>query len=123
MQTERFIPELYMKRANGTWQEAVMDIAVTWPLASWISHIVLPIIEAQRREQARQHDTPTQQSTAGTAAGLKQWPSKSVGECCQKPSRRSGAWLSRARLGADGMLAAPRAYMRMAFRDSWNGRP
>ena len=33
VQTERFIPELYMKRANGTWQEAVMDIAVSWPLA------------------------------------------------------------------------------------------
>ena len=33
VQTERFIPELYMKRSDGTWQEAVMDLAVSWPLA------------------------------------------------------------------------------------------
>ena len=32
VQTERFVPELYMKRANGTWREAVMDIAISWPL-------------------------------------------------------------------------------------------
>ena len=33
VQTERFVPELYMKRANGTWHEAVMDLAISWPLA------------------------------------------------------------------------------------------
>ena len=33
VQTERFIPELYIKRSDGTWQEAVMDLAVSWPLA------------------------------------------------------------------------------------------
>ena len=50
VQTERFIPELYMKRANGTWQEAVMDIAVSWPLAPTLRLLdITPFFTLSRR--------------------------------------------------------------------------
>ena len=30
--TERFIPELYQHTAAGGWQEARMDVSVSWPM-------------------------------------------------------------------------------------------
>ena len=33
VQTERYVPELYVPKESGGWQEAVMDVVVAWPLA------------------------------------------------------------------------------------------
>ena len=52
VQTESFIPELYMKRANGTWQEAVMDIAVSWPLAPTLRFLYITLRSSHYRGAA-----------------------------------------------------------------------